>query len=69
MNIEVNLNKYNQDTKKYQKMALIYNALEDGWNIEKINNNYVFKKKHGNDLKYFNDKCITDFLEKYLPCN
>ena len=35
MNIEVNLNNFDKDIKKFQKMILIYNALEDGWNVEK----------------------------------
>lgn len=66
MNIEVNLNNFDKDIKKFQKMILIYNALEDGWNVEKKDNNYVFQKKHENNLKYFDDKCITGFLKKYL---
>ena len=45
-------------------MILIYNALEDGWNIEKHKNNYVFKKKHENNSKYFDDNCIKDFFRK-----
>ena len=69
MNINVDLKNYEKDIKKYQKMILIYNALEDGWNIEKYKNNYVFKKKHENNSKYFDDNCIQDFLEKYLKSN
>ena len=31
---------------KLQKMAFIYNALEDGWTINKKNDCYIFKKNH-----------------------
>ena len=44
MNIEINDKKYDFDMEKFQKMVLLYNALEDGWKIKKVNNNYIFKK-------------------------
>ena len=34
----VNLNTIKVDAIKMQKMVFIYNALEEGWNIEKIGN-------------------------------
>ena len=34
------------DTIKMQKMVFIYNALEEGWNIEKKKDLYIFNKKH-----------------------
>tara|TARA_B100000073_G_C23404712_1_gene440685 strand:- start:84 stop:290 length:207 start_codon:yes stop_codon:yes gene_type:complete len=66
MNIEINNKKYDFDMEKFQKMVLLYNALEDGWKIKKINNNYIFKKKHENNDQYFNDNYINEFLKKYL---
>ena len=45
MNIEIDGKNISYDLKKFQKMVLIYNALEDGWKVTKKNNNYVFSKK------------------------
>ena len=47
-------------------MLLIFNALEDGWKIQKKNDKYYFKKNHDNDKKYFSDDILNEFLEKYL---
>ena len=44
MNIEIDGKNISYDLKKFQKMVLIYNALEDGWKVTKKNNNYFFKK-------------------------
>ena len=43
MNIEIDGKNISYDYKKFQKMVLIYNALEDGWKISK-NGDYFFKK-------------------------
>ena len=36
----------NVDLVQLQKMAFIYNALEKGWTVKKIDNQYIFYKKH-----------------------
>ena len=66
MNIEINNKKHEFDIEKFQKMILVYNALEDGWKIKKINNNYIFKKKHENNDQYFSNNYVDEFLQKYL---
>ena len=33
------------DAIQFQKMIFLYNALDDGWNIKKINDSYIFSKK------------------------
>lgn len=66
MNIEIDGNNISYDFKKFQKMQLIYNALEDGWKISKKGSNYYFKKKHHNKAKYFSDDILNEFLTKYL---
>ena len=47
MDIKINCEEnISLDYVKLQKMAFLYNALEDGWTITKNDNNhYVFKKK------------------------
>lgn len=69
MNIEIDGKNILYDLKKFQKMVLIYNALEDGWKVTKNNNNYVFSKKHHNKKKYFSDDILGEFLKKYLTNN
>ena len=66
MNIEIDGKNVSYDLKKFQKMVLIYNALEDGWKISKKNGNYFFEKKHHNKAKYFSDDILKEFLTKYL---
>lgn len=48
-----------------QKMAFIYNALEDGWIVKKKNQNYVFKKKHENRQEIF----LDSYLERFVRTN
>jgi hypothetical protein len=42
----------------------IYNALENGWNIEKKDNFYIFRKKHENKREYYLDSYLNKFIEK-----
>ena len=66
MNIEIDNEKLEFDLKKFQKMLIIFNALEDGWTISKKEEQYVFKKKHENKEEYFSDEYIKEFMSKYL---
>jgi len=47
-----------------QKMAFIYNALQDGWEVKKKGANYVFKKKHEDRQEVFLDKYLEHFVRK-----
>ena len=49
-----------------QKMSFIYNALEDGWEVKKKGDNYVFKKPHHNRREVFLDSYLEQFLRKNL---
>ena len=49
-----------------QKMSFIYNALEDGWEIKKKGDNYVFKKPHHNRREVFLDSYLEQFLLKNM---
>ena len=53
------------DKKKFQKMLFLTNALEKGWSIKKINNKYIFRKKHENKKEFFQE----DYLEKFIERN
>jgi hypothetical protein len=48
------------------KKDFIFNAIEDGWMIKKINNKYCFMKKHQNKKEYFDESFLNDFIMKYI---
>ena len=54
---------------KLQKMAFIYNALEDGWTIKKKNNAYIFTKNHEGKKEVFLDNYLKKFLENNFNIN
>ena len=49
-----------------QKMLFLYNALEDGWKIEKENNSYLFKKNHEEKKEYFSDSYLKEFITTHF---
>ncbi len=50
---------------KLQKMAFIYNALENGWTINKNNNCYIFKKNHEGKKEVY----LDDYLRRFMKDN
>ena len=50
---------------KLQKMGFIYNALENGWTINKKNNCYIFKKKHEGKKEVY----LDDYLKRFMKAN
>jgi hypothetical protein len=57
--------KIEMDKKEFQKMVFLMNALEKGWSIKKVNETYIFSKKHENKKEVFQ----SDFLEKFIENN
>jgi hypothetical protein len=62
--------KFNVDTEnmkvdgiQFQKMLLLYNALDDGWSIKKRNGSYVFQKNHEGKKELFDDSYLTTFMK------
>jgi hypothetical protein len=53
------------DSLKFQKMLLIFNAIEEGWAIKKNNDTFVFTKKHEGKKEVFHE----DYLLKFLKTN
>jgi len=47
-----------------QKMGFLYNALEDGWEIKKEDNRYIFVKKHEGKKEVFSDNYLRRFIEQ-----
>ena len=54
------------DTIKFQKMLLIFNALEEGWCIKKRNSAYVFTKNHENKKEILDDSYLMKFMKTNL---
>ena len=46
------------------KVVIIYNAVQNGWKIKRINNKSFILKKKKRDDNSFN---LTDFLDKITP--
>ena len=51
--------------KDFQKMVFITNAIEKGWTIKKIDDSYIFTKKHEGKKEIFQ----SDYLEKFVESN
>jgi hypothetical protein len=53
------------DAIKFQKMLLLYNAIEGGWTIKKRKDSYVFTKNHEGKKEVFHE----DYLLKFMKTN
>ena len=63
MNLELKIpEKINIDNFELQKMIFIYNALEEGWQIKKNQNKYIFSKRHENKKEIYLDSYLETFL-------
>lgn len=56
------------DMVKLQKMAFVFNALDNGWSIKKRNGYYVFKKNHGGREEIFLDSYLSEFIRENIGC-
>jgi hypothetical protein len=44
-------------------MNFIYNALENGWKVEKKNHLYIFKKNHEGKKEVYLDDYLARFMQ------
>jgi hypothetical protein len=51
------------DNVVFQKMLLMYNALQDGWSIKKRENAYIFSKNHEGKKEILEDAYILKFMK------
>ena len=49
-----------------QKMAFLYNALEEGWEVKKNGDCYIFTRKHGGKKEVFLDTYLKNFITNNL---
>ena len=66
LNIHIEKNNIQVPNIKFQKMLLLYNAMEDGWAIQKKKEAYIFSKKHEGKKEVLLDSYITQFLQSNL---
>ena len=52
-----------------QKMAFLYNAIEDGWSIKKNKDNYIFTKNHEGKREIFLDSYLQKFMTNNMDIN
>jgi len=64
MNITIPIQKkINIDNSTLQKLWFIYNALNDGWDVKKNGEKYIFSKKHEDEKEVYLDSYLQNFLE------
>ena len=54
------------DAIKFQKMLLLYNAIEQGWAIKKRNDSYVFSKSHEGKKEVLEESYLYKFMKSNL---
>ena len=52
------------DPLKLQKMAFLYNALENGWAVKKKKDLYIFSKNHGGKKEVYLDNYLKCFMKE-----
>ena len=57
------------DAIKLHKMAFLYNALEEGWKINKKKDLYIFTKNHEGKKEVFLDNYLKKFIENNIDIN
>ena len=50
------------DSIQFQKMTFVYNALQDGWTVQKHDDSYIFRKKHEGKKEVFLDTYLNTFI-------
>ena len=56
----------NISREKLVKMMFLSNAIENGWEIRKKNNSYIFRKKHDNKKEIFDNEYLTTFIKENM---
>lgn len=52
------------DNIQFQKMLFIFNAINDGWNVKKRNDSYIFRKPHYGKEEIFKDDYLSSFIKQ-----
>lgn len=57
------------DAMTFQKMIFLYNVINDGWNVTKKKDSYVFVKSHENSKEILSEQYISQFMNENLDIN
>ncbi len=60
----IDLSKIDIDLKTFQKMIFIYNSIEDGWDVKKNGEQYVFLKQNEGKKDVYTDEYLDKFIER-----
>ena len=63
--MDIIINRKDINLIQLQKMAFIYNALEDGWSVRKKNDLYIFRKDHESKKEVY----LDTFLQRFMMIN
>ncbi len=51
---------------QFQKMLLLFNAVEAGWTLKKRNGSYVFTKNHEGKKEVVHESYLINFMKQNL---
>ena len=54
------------DMKTIHQLLIINKALENNWKVEKIQNQYIFSKKHDNKKEIYEEDYLDQFIYKNI---
>jgi hypothetical protein len=57
------------DAIKFQKMILLFNAIEQGWSVKKKRNSYIFVKNHEGKKEVLENSYLMKFMNSNLDLN
>ncbi len=69
LEIKVDDKQLDIDKIKFQKMVFLYNALDNGWSIQKKQNSYIFKKNHEGKKEILNETYLSVFMKDNADIN
>ena len=69
MEIAINSSDLKINMVQLQKMAFLYNALENGWMIKKKKDCYVFSKNHEGKKEVYLDSYLKRFMKENIDLN
>ena len=57
------------DAIKFQKMILVFNAIEHGWSVKKKGDSFIFTKSHENKKEVLENSYLLQFMKTNLDLN
>ena len=69
MDLSLNTNNLKVSMVQLQKMAFLFNAVENGWTINKKKNLYIFSKNHEGKKEVHLDSYLARFMKANLDLN